>query len=53
MKRYYIIPTTEKVNFGAEDATMNFTNLTDASNPKGPSAPERSGAPVKLTKMYI
>lgn len=53
MKRSYIIPFTEKVNFGADEATMKFSDLTDASNPGGPSAPERNGAQVKLTKMYI
>jgi len=54
MKRNYIIPFTEKVNFGADEATMKFSDLTDASNPGGPSnAPDRSGAPIKITKMYI
>ena len=53
MKREYIIPVTEKVNFGADEATMKFSDITDASNPGGPGAPMREAVSSHYPARYI
>ncbi len=42
----YIIPRTEKVIFCGNTDTLNFSNLTDATNAGNPGAPARRSTDI-------